>query len=115
MVMGRPPSPRGQLSPGRERSKNDIADPRGIPRSRRRAYRRPRRQVFGGPEMNAGSQSPPDPDPQLVAHERTYRVFNVLLRWCMVVLASTITGLTLWSATPAGLMRCVFTALFLLA
>ena len=63
--------------------------------------------------MSAGSQS--SPDPELVAHERTYRVFNVLLRWCMVALASTITGLTLWFATPAGFMGGVFAALVLLA
>ena len=50
--------------------------------------------------MSAGHQS--QPDPQLLAHERTYKVFNVLLRWCMVLLASTITGLTVWFATPAG-------------
>jgi CHASE2 domain-containing sensor protein len=63
--------------------------------------------------MSAGSQSPPDPE--LLAHERTYRVFNILLRWCMVLLASTITGLTLWFATPAGFMGGVFTGLVLLA
>lgn len=41
-------------------------------------------------------------DPDLIAHEQTYKVFNVLLRWCMVLLAATISGLTLWFATPAG-------------
>ena len=50
--------------------------------------------------MRAGSPSQPDSD--LVAHERTYRLFNLLLRWCMIHLASLITGLTLWFATPAG-------------
>jgi thiamine transporter ThiT len=50
--------------------------------------------------MSAGSQSPHDAE--LVAHERTYELFNVLLRWCMIHLASVITGLTLWFATPAG-------------
>ena len=33
----------------------------------------------------------------------------------MVALASTITGLTLWFATPAGFMGGVFTGLVLLA
>ena len=41
-------------------------------------------------------------DPELIAHEQTYHVFNVLVRWSMVVLAALITGLTLWFATPAG-------------
>jgi len=50
--------------------------------------------------MVAGSRS--QPDQELVAHERSYKVFNVLLRWCMVLLASTIAWLTLWFATPAG-------------
>ena len=49
----------------------------------------------------------PDPvispeDAQLVEHERTYKAFNVLLRWCMVALASSILFLTLWFASPAG-------------
>ena len=42
------------------------------------------------------------PDAELVAHERTYHVFNVLLRWCMLLLATAIIDLTLWFATPAG-------------
>lgn len=50
--------------------------------------------------MDAQIQSPHDPD--LVAHERTYHVFNVLLRWCMLLLATTLLSLTLWFATPAG-------------
>ena len=41
-------------------------------------------------------------DPELTAHERTYKTFNVILRWCMVLLATTISALTLWFATPAG-------------
>ena len=44
------------------------------------------------------------PDPELIAHERTYHAINVLLRWCMVALASSIFGLTLWFATPAGFL-----------
>lgn len=50
--------------------------------------------------MDAQIQSPHDPD--LVAHERTYHVFNLLLRWCMLLLATAILTLTLWFATPAG-------------
>lgn len=63
--------------------------------------------------MSAGSQSPHDQE--LVAHERTYEVFNVLLRWCMVLLASTITGLTLSFATSAGLLGGSLVGLILLA
>ena len=50
--------------------------------------------------MDAQSQSPQDSD--LLAHEKTYKVFNVLLRWSMLLLATTILSLTLWFATPAG-------------
>lgn len=50
--------------------------------------------------MDAQSQSPQDSD--LLAHEKTYKVFNVLVRWCMLLLATTILSLTLWFATPAG-------------
>ncbi len=38
----------------------------------------------------------------LVAHERTYHAFSVLLRWAMLSLASAISGLTVWFATPGG-------------
>jgi len=41
-------------------------------------------------------------DPELIAHERTYHTFNVIVRWFMVHLASLLAGLTLWFATPAG-------------
>ncbi len=51
--------------------------------------------------MVAHAERPPN-DPELIAHEQTYKVFNVLVRWSMVVLAALISGLTLWFATPAG-------------
>lgn len=55
--------------------------------------------------MAAGSPFTPDPsDPALVAHEQTYRGFNVLLRWCMTLLAASISFLTLWFATTAGFL-----------
>ena len=63
--------------------------------------------------MSTGSQSPHDQD--LVAHERTYKVFNVLLRWCMVLLAGTITGLTLAFATSAGILGGGLVGLLILA
>ena len=44
----------------------------------------------------------PRQDPILVAHEQTYRAFNVLIRWCMVALASSLLFLTLWFASTAG-------------
>ena len=40
--------------------------------------------------------------PELLAHERTYHGFSILLRWCMLGLATVITTLTLWFASPAG-------------
>ena len=53
--------------------------------------------------MATGSPFTPDPaDPELVDHERTYKAFNILLRWCMTLLAATIAFLTLWFATAAG-------------
>ncbi|CAN5719550.1 hypothetical protein BH11PSE1_BH11PSE1_16780 [soil metagenome] len=41
---------------------------------------------------------------ELLAHERTYHVFNMLVRSAMVALGSSILGLTLWFATPAGFL-----------
>ena len=53
--------------------------------------------------MATGSPFTPNPnDPQLVDHERTYKGFNILLRWCMTLLAASISFLTLWFATSAG-------------
>lgn len=49
-------------------------------------------QVTNNPEVSA----------DLLAHERTYKAFNILLRWSMVGLATLLTALTLWFATPAG-------------
>jgi len=47
----------------------------------------------------------PNPnDPELVSHERTYKVFNLLIRWSMVHLASLLSFLTLWFATGAGFL-----------
>ncbi|MGR4864792.1 hypothetical protein [Caulobacter sp. LARHSG274] len=42
--------------------------------------------------------------PDLLAHEQTYHGFSVLLRWCMLGLATAISTLTLWFATPAGFL-----------
>lgn len=50
--------------------------------------------------MDSGSHL--QQDPELVAHERTYKAFNILLRWSMVLLGDAILALTLWFATPAG-------------
>jgi hypothetical protein len=46
--------------------------------------------------------NPNTQDPEVVAHERTYKGFNILLRWCMTLLAASISFLTLWFATTAG-------------
>jgi len=40
--------------------------------------------------------------PDLLAHERTYHGFSILLRWCMLGLATLITTLTVWFATAIG-------------
>jgi hypothetical protein len=53
--------------------------------------------------MAAGSPFIPNPtDQDLVAHERTYKAFNILLRWSMTLLAASISFLTLWFATATG-------------
>lgn len=46
------------------------------------------------------SETPPD----LLAHERTYHAFNMLLRWSMLGLATGLTLLTIWFATPVGFL-----------
>ncbi len=38
----------------------------------------------------------------LIAHEKTYHAFSVLLRWAMLGLASSISAFTVWFATPGG-------------
>jgi hypothetical protein len=42
--------------------------------------------------------------PDLLAHEQTYHGFSILLRWCMLGLATAISTLTVWFATPAGFL-----------
>lgn len=55
--------------------------------------------------MAAGAAFNPDSnDPELVTHERTYKAFNLLIRWSMVHLASLLSFLTLWFATPVGFL-----------
>jgi thiamine transporter ThiT len=56
--------------------------------------------------MSNGSS--PSTDSNLVAHERTYKVFNIIVRWSMVVLGSMILGLSLAFATSAGLLAGLF-------
>jgi hypothetical protein len=57
----------------------------------------------------------PRQDADLIAHERTYHAFNVLLRWCMVALASSILFLTLWFASPAGFFGGLVTGVVVFA
>ena len=52
---------------------------------------------------------------ELVAHERTYHAFNVLLRWAMVHLASVIVWLTLWFASGAGFIGATVVGLVVFA
>jgi len=47
----------------------------------------------------------------LIAHERTYHAFAVLVRWAMLHSAVAISALTVWFATPAGFFGGLFTAL----
>ena len=58
--------------------------------------------------MAAGATFNPDSsDPELVNHERTYKAFNILVRWSMVHLASLLIFLTLWFATGAGFLAAL--------
>lgn len=57
----------------------------------------------------------PNPnDPDLLAHERTYKGFNILLRWCMTLLGATLAFLTLWFATGAGFIGGAVVGLLIL-
>lgn len=42
--------------------------------------------------------------PEIVAHERTYHAFSILVRWSMLVIGNGIFWLTLWFASPAGFL-----------
>ena len=62
--------------------------------------------------MAAETPFSPNPnDPILVEHERTYKGFNILLRWCMTLLAAGLSFLTLWFATSAGFIGGAVTGL----
>nr|WP_295108542.1 hypothetical protein [uncultured Caulobacter sp.] len=50
-----------------------------------------------------------DKEAVLIAHEKTYHAFSVLLRWSMLALAASISGLTVWFATPGGFWGGLFT------
>lgn len=58
---------------------------------------------------------PSESEAHLLDHERTYHVFNMLVRWAMVALGSSILGLTLWFATPAGFWGGAFAGLLAFA
>lgn len=46
----------------------------------------------------------------LIAHEKSYHGFSVLLRWAMLLLAVMISGLTVGFATPGGFWGGLITA-----
>jgi hypothetical protein len=51
------------------------------------------------------------PNAELLAHERTYHIFNMVVRWSALHLAVAIAGLTVWFATPAGFLGGLATAI----
>lgn len=59
--------------------------------------------------MQAANDSAISPD--LLAHERTYHAFNMLLRWSMLGLATGLTMLTIWFATPIGFAGALITGI----
>jgi hypothetical protein len=50
----------------------------------------------------------------LATHERDYKAFNVLIRWCMTLLASSLAFLTLWFATGTGFWGAAIVGVVLL-
>jgi hypothetical protein len=54
-------------------------------------------------------------DSELVAHEQTYKAFNLLVRWSMLALGSSLLMLTLWFATPAGFLGALITGVLVFA
>ena len=58
----------------------------------------------------------PNPnDPALVSHERTYKAFNILIRWSMTLLAAGISFLTLWFATGTGFLGALVVGVIVFA
>ena len=45
---------------------------------------------------------------ELVAHERAYHAFGLLVRWSMLLIGDVILWLTLWFASPAGFWGATF-------
>jgi hypothetical protein len=68
----------------------------------------------GGGAPMPGKTNPAE-DPNLVAHERTYHAFNVLIRWCMVAFASSTLFLTMWFASSAGFFGALVTGVIVFA
>jgi hypothetical protein len=64
--------------------------------------------------MASGSPFNPN-DPEVIAHERTYKAFNLLLRWSMTLLAAGISFLTLWFATSFGFVGGLVTGAIVFA
>jgi len=65
--------------------------------------------------MAAAVKSTPSPnDQEVLAHERTYKTFNIILRWCMTLLAAMISFTTLWFATGAGFVWGAIVGLIIL-
>ena len=54
-------------------------------------------------------------DPVIVMHERTYKAFNLLIRWCMVALGSGILFLTMWFASAAGFFGALVAGIIVFA
>ncbi len=54
-------------------------------------------------------------DPELVAHERTYKAFNLLLRWSMVAMGSGLLFLTMWFASSVGFLGALFVGIIVFA
>lgn len=64
--------------------------------------------------MAATRLAPSSNDQDLLAHERTYKTFNVILRWAMTLLAASIAFVTLWFATGAGFIGAAVVGLIIL-
>lgn len=62
-------------------------------------------------QPDAFEHDAPEREAILIAHERTYHAFAVLVRWAMLLSAVAVSALTVWFATPAGFLGGLVTAI----
>ena len=66
-------------------------------------------------QPDAFEHDTPEREAILIAHERTYHAFAVLVRWAMLHAAVVISALTVWFATPGGFLGGLVTVVVVFA